>query len=116
MLLYLFCLSLCLNTANLQWTTPTEHDFGEIERGKAQTIVFTFKNISDKPIVVDNVRTDCGCTASDWDNTPVSPTGSGKITITFDAVKEGYFRKKITVWLHKQKKAEVLYIEGEVLK
>jgi Protein of unknown function (DUF1573) len=115
MVLYLFCISIFFNS-NVQWTTPTEHDFGEIERGKSQTYIFIFKNISDKPIVVDNVRTDCGCTASDWENTPILPNATGKISITFDAFKEGYFRKKITVWIHKQKKSETLYIEGEVLK
>lgn len=115
MLLYLFIYAFCINT-NIQWVTPTEHDFGDIEKGKAQSFVFTFKNVSDKPIVIDNVRTDCGCTASDWENDPILPNAIGKVTITYDALKEGYFRKKITVWLHKQKKAETLYIEGEVLK
>jgi Protein of unknown function (DUF1573) len=61
------------------------------------------------------VRTDCGCTASDWDEEPVKPNALGKITITFDATKSGYFQKKITVWIRGQKQAEKLSIEGEVL-
>ncbi len=103
-----------LDTAPFTWTTPTEHDFGEIGRGKEAVHVFTFKNTSDKPIVVDNVRTDCSCTASDWDTAPIAPKEIGKITISFDAKQTGYFRKKLTVWIRGQRKAERLFIEGEV--
>jgi Protein of unknown function (DUF1573) len=99
----------------VMWTTPQSHDFGEILRGSTHTHIFEFKNLTNKPLTVDNVRTDCGCTASDWDDEPVKPNAPGKITITFDAAKEGYFRKKITVWIRGQKQSEKLTIEGEVL-
>ena len=102
-------------TSKLSWTTPQSHDFGEILRGSSQTHVFEFKNLSNKPLTIDNVRTDCGCTASDWEEEPVKPNALGKITITFDAAKVGYFQKKITVWIRGQKQAEKLSIEGEVL-
>ena len=103
-----------LDTAPFTWTTPTEHNFGEILRGSEATYVFTFKNTSDKPIVIDNVRTDCSCTASDWDNTPILPQQTGKIKASFDTKQAGYFRKKLTVWIRGQRKAEKLFIEGEV--
>jgi hypothetical protein len=97
------------------WTTPQNHDFGEILRGSTHTHIFEFKNLTNKPLTIDNVRTDCGCTASDWEEEPVKPNAQGKITITFDATKSGYFQKKITVWIRGQKQAEKLSIEGEVL-
>ena len=100
--------------SKIVWNTPNDHDFGELLRGKTVTHVFEFKNISDKPLVIDNVRTDCGCTASDWEETPVPSGQTGKITITFDALKVGYFHKKITVWIQGMKKSEKLSIEGEV--
>ena len=96
------------------WTTPTTHDFGEILRGKSVTYIFEFKNTSNAPLIIDNVRTDCGCTASDWEETPVEAGAQGRITIHFDASKTGYFKKKITVWIKGMKKAEKLSIEGEV--
>jgi hypothetical protein len=103
------------DTSKINWMTPQDHDFGEIRRGSTHTHVFEFKNLSDKPLTIDNVRTDCGCTASDWEEEPVKPNALGKITITFDATKVGYFQKKITVWIRGQKQAEKLTIEGEVL-
>jgi Protein of unknown function (DUF1573) len=103
------------DSSKLSWTTPQSHDFGEILRGSTHTHVFEFKNLTDKPLTIDNVRTDCGCTASDWEEEPVKPKALGKINITFDGVKSGYFKKKITVWVKGQKQAEKLSIEGEVL-
>ena len=99
----------------IMWTTPTQHDFGEIRRGSEAKHIFTFKNLSDKPIALDNVRTDCTCTASDWNTTPILPNETGKVTVSFDTKQTGYFRKKLTVWIHGQRKAEKLTIEGEVL-
>ena len=96
------------------WTTPTEHDFGEIRRGSEASFTFTFKNISDKPIVIDNVRTDCSCTASDWNTAPILPNETGKITVSYDSKQTGYFHKKLTVWIRGQRKPEKLTIEGEV--
>lgn len=103
-----------LSENKIAWTTPTEHDFGEILRGRDATHIFTFKNLSDTPLVIDNVRTDCSCTSSDWDIAPVLPNELGKVTVSFDTKKTGYFKKKITVWIRGQQKSEKLTIEGEV--
>lgn len=99
---------------DIEWTTPKQHDFGEILRGSKAVHIFTFRNLSDKPLVIDNVRTDCSCTASDWASLPVLPKEIGKITVSFDTDKMGYFRKKVTVWIRGQRQAEKLVIEGEV--
>lgn len=99
---------------SITWTTPVEHDFGEIGQGSEAVHVFTFKNLTNKPIVIDNVRTDCSCTASDWETAPIEPQETGKIKVSYDTKKTGYFRKKLTVWIRGQKKAEKLTIEGDV--
>ena len=99
---------------NIEWTTPKQHDFGEILRGSEAVHIFTFKNLTDKPIVIDNVRTDCSCTASNWATVPVLPKATGQITVSFDSKQTGSFRKKITVWIRGQRKAEKLIIEGAV--
>ena len=98
----------------MTWTTPTEHDFGSIEKGVPKTHIFEFKNISNTPLLIDNVRTECGCTASEWEETPIETGKIGKITVTYDAHKSGYFRKKLIVWFSGQKTSEKLWIEGEV--
>jgi hypothetical protein len=116
---YLFLIILQLQTAfpapsKIVWTTHTTHDFGKIPKGNEVNHVFTFKNMSAQPVTLDNVRTDCGCTATDWDATPVLPNQTGKITVNYDAAKLGFFQKKIIVWVHGQRKSERLTILGEV--
>jgi Protein of unknown function (DUF1573) len=113
-----FSLFLLLNTftasTKIEWTTPTNHDFGLIGKDVEVKHIFTFRNLSNAPLIIDNVRTDCSCTASDWDTEPIAPNAIGKITVEYDAKKKGYFKKRLTVWLHGQKQAEKLMIEGEV--
>ena len=100
--------------SKVEWTTPTNHDFGLILRGVEARHVFTFRNISNAPLIIDNVRTECSCTASDWDASPIAPNAIGKITVDYDARKKGFFRKRLTVWLRGQKHSEKLLIQGEV--
>ncbi len=107
-------LTTALPPSKLVWTTPTDHDFGLIPRGIEAKHVFTFRNHSKTPLKIDNVRADCSCTASDWDIAPVAPDSIGKITVNYDAFKKGFFKKRLTIWIHGQKQAEKLTIQGEV--
>ena len=109
--LIIISLSLPADNQVIEWQTTTEHDFGDLLRNEPATFEFKFKNISDKPIVIDNVRPECGCTAPDWDNIPILPDSTGTLSITFDASKKGYFYKKIKVFFSVQRKGEKIYVE-----
>lgn len=98
----------------VEWTMDTTYDFGLLNQGNPATIVFPFKNISDTPITIDNVRVSCGCTAPTWDFAPIEPDSTGILTIEYDSMKYGYFYKKIKVFFSNQRKPEILWIEGEV--
>jgi hypothetical protein len=106
---------LFVNDSKVKWLSPLEHDFGDIKPNVEASHHFEFVNISDEPLTVDNVRTSCGCTASDWEEEPTQAADTSTIKITYDAAKPGYFRKKIKVYFHAQRQAEILYIEGFVL-
>lgn len=109
--------SLCLFApkGKVEWLSPTTHDFGEILHKSATRHAFHFKNTSDTPFVIDNVRTSCGCTAADWVETPILPDSTATIEVIYDAHDLGYFRKYVKVFLSGQRKAEKLYLEGEVV-
>lgn len=98
----------------IKWETETDYDFGDIIQGQPQSFDFKFTNLTDTPLTVDNVRTTCGCTATDWSEIPTLPDSTGSIHITFDARKSGYFYKKIRVFFHGQRKGEMLTISGYV--
>ncbi len=101
-------------TKVIEWVTDLDYDFGDIPKGKPVTFDFEFRNITDTPLTIDNVRTTCGCTASDWEETPTEPNAIGKINIEFNAKKGGYFYKKIRVFFNGQRKGEMLTIQGYV--
>ena len=99
----------------IEWLTETEKDFGDIPRQVSVTFDFKYKNISDQPITIDNVRAQCGCTTPDWVDELIEPDSVGIISITFDAHKKGFFDKKVKVYFSGQRKAEILYLSGYVL-
>ncbi len=98
----------------IEWIDAVDYDFGDIPAGQPVSFDFKFHNISDNALTVDNVRTTCGCTASNWSEIPTPPDSTGFIHITYDARKKGYFYKKIKVFFHGQRKGELLTIQGYV--
>ncbi|MBV6442590.1 MAG: hypothetical protein EPGJADBJ_04308 [Saprospiraceae bacterium] len=96
------------------WLTEQDHDFGELRQGKPASFVFQFKNALSDTIVLQTVRTTCGCTAARYTEDPIPPGATGEITVEYDAYQSGSFNKKIRVFFDKQKKAEILWIRGVV--
>jgi len=99
----------------VEWETTQEYEFGFLEQGKSVSFDFSFRNISDEILLIDNVRTSCGCTVPDWPEYPILPDSTALIKVHFDAKKVGPFRKRIRVFFNRQRKAEVLTISGEVV-
>ena len=76
----------------------TTHDFGDIEQGDKVNYTFKFTNEGTQPLILSNVLTTCGCTATDWPRDPVAPNEGGKIDVTFNSAgKMGKQNKVITV-------------------
>ena len=115
MLIHLFLFLLPFQTGStVEWLSPTEHDFGDLKANAPAVVEFRFKNTSDEPFTIDNVRSSCGCTASEWEESVILPGGESHIKISYDTKKPGFFYKKITVYFSSQRKAEKLYITGYV--
>ena len=96
------------------WLNGQDHDFGEIPQGRPRSFLFRFKNISADTILLQTVRTTCGCTAAKYTEEPIAPGDTGEIDVEYDAYQGGAFSKKIRVFFDKQKKAEILWTRGEV--
>lgn len=59
---------------------------------------YGFTNISDKPVTLLDVHTQCGCFSPRWDNKPVAPGGRGEVLATFDPKNRlGLFSLGLTV-------------------
>ncbi len=93
-----------------------EHDFGEVEEGKIVEYVFSFKNTGNYPLMLQDIRTTCGCTAPEWTKEPIAPNEEGKIIVRFNSAhKAGQQRKVITVISNASNSSEALVLFGTVL-
>lgn len=90
------------------------HDFGIVLWKHPATATFTIKNDGDKPLVISNVTTSCGCTEADWTKTPIAPGATGTVTSTFDAKALGHFYKDIGVYCNASNRPIYLTMQGEV--
>lgn len=99
----------------IEWLGPAEAEVGAIPHKKPHFIRFPFRNAGEEPLIIDNIRTGCGCTAPEWDEAAIAPGDTSSILIEYDAERLGYFRQWIRVYFHGQRKAERLWIEGEVV-
>lgn len=100
--------------AGIQWLTPTEHNFGTVPRGASVTHHFVYQNNTSSPLVIDNVRTTCGCTAPGWSTSALPPAAADTLSIVFHGQKRGPFRKQVKVYFNSQHRAERLHIKGTV--
>ena len=46
------------------------HDFGTIKNGGDGTFEFIFKNTGKEPLIINNVKSSCGCTKPEWSAEP----------------------------------------------
>ena len=104
----------CFFQFAIQWETCVEHDFGVIKYHTTHEYDFRFRNAGDAPVLVETVRTECGCTVPQWSDHLVAPNETGSIHVEFDAKDKGRFRKKITVFFDGQRKPETLWVVGEI--
>lgn len=78
--------------------SETEHDFGDIEKGKQVETVFTYTNTGNAPLVITDIRSSCGCTIpQDWSREPLAPGKTGKFTVTYNGAGPNKVTKTITV-------------------
>ena len=120
--LILFTLLLVCSMTTAMAQKPAEikfdkltHDFGKFsEKDGVVTCTFSFTNVGEQPLVINQAIASCGCTVPKFTKTPVRPGETGTINVTYSGKGKvpGHFRKVITV--HSNGKPEIvrLYIEG----
>ncbi len=102
------------NNRPAAWQGAKDYDFGLLTRGRPAQHRFILKNKGPKPLVIDNVRTPCGCTAVNWPETPVPPGDTASVLVEYNAAQSGYFYKTVKVFFHGVKGPDVLSVQGEV--
>ncbi|QQS50005.1 MAG: DUF1573 domain-containing protein [Bacteroidota bacterium] len=90
------------------------HDFGTIEQDGNGTYEFEFKNEGNEPLLLENVRSSCGCTIPQWPKEPIAPGQSSNIVVKYDTRRVGSFSKSITVSSNGSEIPITLSIRGTV--
>ena len=93
------------------------HNFGQFpEKSPVVTCVFTYENVGDAPLVINQAIGSCGCTVPEYTKEPVQPGQKGEIKVTYNGTGKRVGRFSKTVTVHCNGKVEIvrLCIEGEM--
>lgn len=115
-------LSLCCAVAVMAEAVITfenqRHDFGNVEEmGGTVSCDFAFTNTGDEPLIINKVRTSCGCTVPEYTKEAIAPGDSGTVKIIFSPEgRPGNFSKSIYVIANTTPDRTILRIIGNVVK
>lgn len=93
------------------------HDFGKFsESDPVVTCVFTYTNVGETPLIINQAVASCGCTVPEYTKKPVMPGEKGEIKITYNGAGKfpGHFKKSITVRTNGIIEMTRLYVEGDM--
>ena len=91
-------------------------DFGTAKQGESKTVIFTFTNKGNKPLIVSDALKGCGCTSVKWTKEPVMPGKQGYVWATFNSnIGYGHIMKPIHIHSNATVPQMDIYIQGELL-
>ncbi len=90
-------------------------DLGSLQSGEIASVYLTFTNTGNSLLVIQDVKTTCGCTATDWSKAPVKPGEKERIEITFDSSGlSGKQVKNITIQTNADERPSVITLTAEI--
>ncbi len=117
---FLFAFALCMAAQAQAIATfdKSTHKFGTFPESKLQTHVFYVTNTGDKPLIINQTLSTCGCTVSEFTKTPIAPGERGQVKVSYNGKGRsfGHFKKTITVRTNASNALVRLFIEGDMVK
>ena len=92
----------------------TEKDFGTIPLNEKREHVFKLVNTGNKPLVIYDVVTSCGCTKAEYSKEPVRPGETLDLKVIYNAEDKGRFRKSLRVYCNAEEAPLKLTVMGTV--
>lgn len=98
--------------------TESSYDFGNIEEGEVVIHNFVLKNTGGSTLVLERVKTSCGCTAALPQNREIAPGDTTSIRVSFDSHNRTgeKVHKTVTVYSNDPEHPQAyLFITGSVV-
>ena len=109
------CLAAPITEAGAQtniglWPAGDTLDLGAFEDRKVHVFQVEFLNNTTEPLVIENIRPSCGCTAIDWPKEPIAAGQKIELGLRFNCTKSGFVIRHLDFWLSDRKNRERLVI------
>lgn len=97
--IFLFAFSMMANAQQVTLKNIKDNtlDYGKIKQNANGERVVQFKNTGDKPLIISNVQSTCGCTVPSWPKDPIMPGKKGEVKIVYNTKNAGTINKTITI-------------------
>ena len=91
-------------------------DYGTVAYNSDGRREFVFTNNGNKPLIITNVQSTCGCTVPTYPKEPIAPGAKGVIGVKYDTSRAGQaFTKTVTLTTNAVEPSKTLTIKGNVL-
>jgi hypothetical protein len=114
-LLVVLFISFSINAQEFKFENETIN-YGKIDKASNGERVFVFTNVGDKPLIITNIQSSCGCTVPKKPEQPIMPGEKGEIKVSYDTNRVGGFSKTITVFSNAKTPRKLIKIKGFVNK
>ncbi len=89
-------------------------DYGTLHVGDVRVVEMKYTNTGKKPLLLENVTTNCDCTEVEWSRKPLMPGKSDSIKVTYTAKNPGLISKWVTVMSNAETDRVILKTTGKV--
>ena len=101
---------------SMEWN-DTRNDFGTVYAKSVVQHKFWFTNTGTAPLIIENVKSSCGCIIPEWSTSAIDPGDKGWIKIEFDTRgKFGKQNKVITVLSNAEGSPHRLTVEADIVR
>ena len=107
--------SSCIDKTEVQLTKDSL-SLGKFSYSLIKNCSFVLKNNGEIPLIIQSVRTSCGCTVAKYDKKPIAKGESTTVVLEYKPNSLGYFRKTADVLCNVPEGYIRLTISGEVVK
>lgn len=90
-------------------------DCGQVLYQHAVTVTFKMRNDSPRPLIINEVRTSCGCATASYPQEAIEGGAAFTIEATYDAMTMGHFQKQVAVYSNATDKPLVVTMKGVVV-